>query len=373
HGGFLNPTTADSLMEAEADFVALMIRNYLKEFHPGFIKSKKSVIAGTNYEGNPQPWMQMYGKQYEEFSVSSVLWDLIDSNQDRMDDEYIFKSNKPVYDQMEISLLDLWSILKQSSTNDVKDLYDALQAKYPADSKKIDIIFGGHGFFKDTEGGDGKYNDKQTFSDVSMDGKYLQHYFLGEPFDDANSNNIRESGEAFIDMGRGHKWPGYQVYDHGTDEIGTVANGDRANRTTQSLIEGSYVQVPGSDDGEFLVTVQYADYPELDYSYYIYAEDDFVYIEPPVGYTTEISIEPSPDEFVGEDAYTFTSEEYVDMMYESKNAAGVFLADDSFVTYEFDLEEKTVSAIVWNIVKVMLVLVLLIIGLVIWKKSKKKK
>jgi len=363
HGGFLNPTTADSMIEAEAEFLALLVRNHVAKHHPGFKKYKKNVFDGTNFEGNPKPWMQLFGKQYEEYSVSSIFWDLLDKNQDRMDDKLVFKSKNPVHDKMEIPVKEFWEIIKQPSTNDVKDFYEALIVKYPTDKKRIDAIFGGHGFFKDTEMGDGQYNGAGAYTEVSMEGEYLQSYFLGEPFNDKNKDNVRQTDEFFIDMGRGHKYPGYQVYNHGTDEIGTAANGNRSTRTTQAFVQGSKIKV-GEGDESVIVKVVYKDYPELNFEYETNAVDGLVYFEPQPGYETTINVQPSA-EYESEEPFAFTSDEWIQMMDPNRE----YFAENEF---NFNKGSFSFGGIGKILLYVIGAIIILIIGISIGKKPKKK-
>lgn len=331
HAGFLNPSTHDSLNEAEAEFMALMIRNYMKTWHPAFFKTKSSVFRTRNFEGNPKPWMHLYGKQYEEDSISSLFWDILDSGKDRMDDPYIFVLPDPIHDEFQITLEELWDLLKQPTTQTLYDLYDVLQAKYPTQKRNIDAIFLGHGFFRDKDMGDGNYSGQNSFHYVTDEGELKSVYFIGEPFKDTNKNNQWDAGEFYIDMGKGHEFPGYMVYDKGMDDKGTVSDGGRLARRTYVEVPGSNIRIPGAENSEFLISVTYKDTPELDYSYTTTSQGDLLYIEFPPGYDAEISIEPNPDEYKGEPRKTITFNDYMEQMEASDQ--------EYFVEQEFDLKK----------------------------------
>ena len=342
HGGMMNPTTHDSLCEGEADFMALLMYEYKSHIISKFAKPG-SVMGGKNFEVNYKAWLMEGNISREDIAVASLLWDLYDvekpKHPERLDDKH-FPSQNKVYDEFELSLQDMWSILKSSNCINVWNLYIVLTNRYPpADKQKIDDLFIAHGFFRDKERGNGSYDGPATYVNVTMEGKWESIYFCGEPYHDKNNNGVRDANEPFVDLGHGHKFPGGQVYNADEDVVGTASNylmfgtPTKVGRQIGPIVKNSYILVKNEETQEFLVKVEF----EPEYSYYNYeymtsSHEGLLYISfPPPEYKTTVTITPISENYVAEKPLKIESEEYFDLISKSTD-------ENHFLEHEFDLQ-----------------------------------
>lgn len=88
HGGFSNPTTADSMVEGFADFMSAVISQYYKKEQAGkFLQ----YDLESNFKVNSAKFLS------EELAIAGVFWDIYD---DRQDD-----------DGISLSINDIWHIM----------------------------------------------------------------------------------------------------------------------------------------------------------------------------------------------------------------------------------------------------------------------
>jgi hypothetical protein len=289
HGGFKNNNTGDSYEEGFAIFWPNIVSQELdgdtKHIYGDYI----------NIELNYNPWVK-YGK-VEDFACASLFWDLIDSHQDRSD--ISVSGTGYVKDRISLPYKDLWNVLMSKRLQSVKEVYNAIQNKWPEKRKEIDDVFIMHGFFKDTFKGNGKYDPY-------------------EPFWDDNKNGKWNTGETFIDVGTpadGLKRP-HQVYTPGEDTVGTATNYDRPTRNKKPLTENSFVKVDVFSDGApvtdgvFKVSYSFSD-PTLNYESVGIVDPDtgFVYVEiPPDEYNMTATI--SVDNYKDSETITVTADDY---------------------------------------------------------------
>jgi len=283
HAGFKNNNTGDSYEEAFAEFWPNILSLELDG-------DAQHIYGNTwNMELDYNPWTKEGTN--EEFAMSTLLWDMFDPNEDKGE-------------KLSVPYTDLWNVLMSQCRLGFKDIYDALKAKWPAKSGEIDELFVAHGIFKDTNPGNGKYDN-------------------GEPFWDKNQDGIRQSNEEYVDIGtpddlllRPH-----QVYTPG-EEIGTASSYNRTTRTNKPLEEDSFVKVGVTSNGaavdDALLKVSYSfSNPSLNYVSYgvIDNETGYVYVEiPPDEYQMTASI--TADNYEGSQPLSVTPDDY----YAAKSA-----------------------------------------------------
>ena len=85
----------------------------------------------------------MFLGDFEEFAVASLLWDFYDKGSDPVD-----------WDDMDLTIDELWDVIANTTTNDLSDMLDVYEAFLGAgyDQSKVDKIFIAHGFFEDKNG-----------------------------------------------------------------------------------------------------------------------------------------------------------------------------------------------------------------------------
>ena len=357
HGGFLNPDTSDSLQEGEADFLALMtFETYLAD-HPTMNYRKKGIMSENNYEFNYKPWDFESSVQHEERAVSTLLYDLFDERKDPIDDDYSIKSS--MVDDLSIPLSEIWDILKDSSTNTVWDLYNALIITY--DKRKVDGLFLGHGFFIDLDPGDGNYSAPQSYTYITDSGKFLKSWGNGDVYYDKNKNFVKDPSEDWQDIGHAHDFPGYPVYTKGVDTIGTAADASRPNRKTQLKVPGSYIKVP---PGEYNVHL-FFDQEEFNYEYITWPQNGLLYVTfPPARYGGEMVITPSSRKFRSTEELKITSEEY------HENLGGEYFAEHDFEMIPSESERSSLPA---TVILVLAIIVALLVFSGFRYRSKKNR
>ena len=137
HGGMLNSSTADSIGEGLATFLALLMAQEYEHAYP-HIYEPSPIAFGYNWEVNYKAWDMESVFPREEFAVVSLLNDLMDKHNDKGD-------------TVQIGFTQLWNIIKDENNQTVKDYYDAL---IPLVGKeKLNPLFIAHGFFWDKQDG----------------------------------------------------------------------------------------------------------------------------------------------------------------------------------------------------------------------------
>jgi len=288
HAGFKNSNTADSYTESFAEFWPNILALELNG-------DAAHIYAGVwNMELNYNPWVSE--GEDEEFALATLFWDMYDSNQDKGE-------------SMSVPYKDLWDVFMSKRLDNAKEVYDAINAKWPDKQAEIDSLFVAHGIFKDANPGNGQYDQ-------------------GEPYwDDNPSNGVHDPNEDYIDIGTpddGISRP-HQVYTPG-EEIGTATNYARATRKNKPLEEESFARVDVTSNGAavndavFKVSYSFSD-PSLDYVSYGVVDEQtgYVYVEmPPDEYQVTAAI--TADNYDGGQPVTVTADDY----YASKaEGAGV--------------------------------------------------
>jgi hypothetical protein len=267
HAGFKNNNTGDSYEEGFAAFWPNILAVELN----GDI----AHIYGNiwNMELNYNPWVKE-GK-YEDLAMGTLLWDMWDSIEDNGD-------------KMSVSYKPLWDALMGQRLQSFKDVYDALKAKWPEKSSEIDNLFVAHGIFKDTNPGNGQYDEGEPYWNEDPDGS-----------GPLNPNGVRDPTEDYIDIGTpddGIPRP-HQVYTPG-EVMGTATNYNRTTRKNRPLEEGSFVRADVTSNGGsvsdvvFKVSYSFSD-PSLNYVNYGVTDQEtgYVYVEtPPDEYQMTASI-----------------------------------------------------------------------------------
>lgn len=288
HDGYVNPSTTDSWEEGFAQFMSTIIAE-----HYGYANYGVDGIFGS-LDLNWKPWeSQGYA---EEFAIGGILWDLYDSPETglaaiRSNRAYLQKIlNSPDLtadqrtvleshverldweeqtrnyaigkdDSSSLSFGQIWAILKANHP-DFTSVYDALVQQYPDKKGDIDDIFEKHGFWKDTNTGNARYDPR-------------------EPYRDSNRNGTFDKGEYFIDMpsgfGSGDNIPSF---DPGTETLGTASNYQRPLRRTTRKMPGYFVKVNNAVPF-YTYRMELPDSSGHSYSVTVRNDDGLIYIQVP--------------------------------------------------------------------------------------------
>ena len=344
HGGYLNPDTSDSLAEGEANFFSiLMLRHY------GYQKGDPMFdIIGI--EANWPAWEMRDKLSQEEFAVTSLLWDIIDYTPNEKL-EFSGYSQTGAKDTISFSLSDLWDIVRDSSTHNVFGLYQNLITNNPSSKTALDKLFIEHGFFNDTERGDGAYN-----SSIGFGGSI----FGGEPF---SNGPITNPDFRFIDLGSGHKLPYGQVYTEG-EAVGYASNYQRPNRKSTCILEGSFIKIEDASVNSCQIIFEFEDgFEYFNFQFEQEVVDGLLYFTmPPSRYRTIATIVPNSEE---EKSLVVTSKDYFSLLGSS---------DEYFLKHNFGLDPwfplLTIFEHFYLIVGIVLLcLIVIVVALVRRRKS----
>jgi len=232
HRGYANSTTCDSFLEGYAEFMSCVMAEYYKYPNP------QNYPGTVGIEANYDAW-DCNGTA-EEYAFAGVLWDLFDSP--NFDD-----------DTVSMGLDEFWPIIMNPKNRTVNDFYLRLISAYPDISSAIDQIFINHGFFADTQSGDGIYNHREPFLDLNDNGK----------FDPGYKDDLTKLEEFFIDMGADEK--GNLLFDSG-EIVGAAANYLRLNPLRRNAVQmpGQYIKADGVGF-DFQISYIFRDNPELNF------------------------------------------------------------------------------------------------------------
>ncbi len=311
HGGYLNPSSSDSYVEAFANFMSAAIYKYYGETIPSGkdysnMRFMELIIAMQN--APVTEWETDYnardkGGKMEEFAGAGILWDLVDNDGDyrartpeeayqkflewkKETEEYnrqlaidepgedpipipdvnidFFKNQNLDDDKIDVDFEDLWSVLR-TYKGDFTDVYNGLIGKFPDKRGAIDEIFIKHGFFHDPNPGNGQHDDFEPYADVNKNGRF-------------------DSGEYFVDMS------GVNVSYQRGQRIGAPSDYQRGWRKTTQEVPGQYVVV-GNKVPYYRVTVMFPGKPHLNYMYRTGNVNGRIYIKvPPAGYDASVVV-----------------------------------------------------------------------------------
>jgi hypothetical protein len=301
HGGYMNPSTSDSFTEGFADFMpAVMAEHYGSPF-----AGEGSGMGSI--EDEFEAWD--FAGEGEEYAVSSTLWSLYDTDshyererksrekelRDILSDpakvafeadlkgitagEYraqvtreigllqsgnnIFLSENPV----RLRFDELWPVLR-TYQQDFAGVHDSLVSRYPAKKAAIDTVFVNHGFYRDTNRGNGSYDPLEPFRPASGDRKT---WAAGDPFTDYPTGGFRYTG---------------------TETVGPAGDYQRITRRSTEPLPGHFIKTP-VDVPVYVVSVEYEDRPWKSYRTLVSGTDAMVPIPvPPPAEKAGITVVP---------------------------------------------------------------------------------
>ena len=315
HDGYINPSTSDSYIEGFAYFMSRIIGLYYRyDTVPEDIDddskeslmellAEASLLDYFGLEENYKAWERL--GRAENIAVGGILWDFYDGEDNyrtRTPEEYYsrylelknmlidaakyaaeyyneeykepdlpelsldyFKNVKLDDDQVNLSFEGVWDIIRVYHS-DFTSVYQTLIKEYPSLKTEIDQIFIEHGFFMDTNLGNGTRDN-------------------WEPYRDDNNNNAFDPGEYFIDF------PKDIHYDEG-ETIGTSSNYNRTWRRTAPDLPSQYIKV----DNEipfYLVGISFPHYPYLNSITKTENVNGYVYVDvPPSSYDSFLFVIP---------------------------------------------------------------------------------
>ncbi len=279
-----------------------------------------SSLYKLGIEANSESWL-FYGETArEEDAVITLLWDLVDNTQDNwIRQEY--NREATAKDTIQISIGELWQIMRQESTNTVFALYTNLCSAFPNQEDTLSRLFIECGFFADREIGDGRYNPAL--------GPETTEIFCGGP----QKTTIIQGVESFIfrDLGCGHIRPYGQVYTNEVDIIGAATNYEFPNRRNHLIVKGSFILIKNPEIDNFLVDVKFENGLELlNYQIENKAIDGLLYLVlPPPYYAATATITPISDQYEAIEPLIVKSSDYFSALDPEKS---------SFLTYKFTLK-----------------------------------
>ncbi len=314
HGGFLNPSTSDTYVEAFAVFMSVaMMEAYGETVPSGRDDSKMTLkellaVYGNSQISNLEEDYKAWDRQgrMEEYAGAGILWDLVDGEDDynekkltpeEMHQNYLawrkdreefneytrrefpgdellevpeytvddFRTMRFDDDRVQLDFeKDVWPVLR-TYHSDFTDVYKDIVKRRPDQKAAVDEVFIRHGFFHDDKRGNGIYDEY-------------------EPYDDANGNGERDDGERFIDLSA--ETPAYRQ----GQTIGSASNYQRPLRHTPLEVPGQYVRV-GNDVPFYRVLTYFPRQPHLTSTYRARNVDGRIYVNvPPAGYNATLVI-----------------------------------------------------------------------------------
>ena len=197
---------------------------------------------------------------------------------------------KKAEDKVDLTFEEIWSVLR-TRKNNFYEVYQAFTAKYPSLKEDIDEIFKSHGFWIDTDSGNGVWDENEPYRNLDQDPNY------------------NEGVDYFVDYPEG----GFE-YEAG-ETIGSASNYQRGERRSTEPLPGHFIKVNNSVPFYQVTLIVYENSAELlpTNVYYIQVENDDGLIHvpvPPESYYSTIRVEP-----IGVDIgspLSFTSEEFYD-------------------------------------------------------------
>lgn len=290
HGGFFNSNTADSYIEGFAEFMALVISDYLKQPEPEIYAWVGSL------EEDYKPW-DARGK-YEEIAVASLLWDMYDTNNEEGD-------------RLSLTFEEIWEVLKVKRA-DFYEYYKAFKKTYPEKSKEIDDLFAKHGFFNDTRVGNKELDEGEPW-------KYIS----------GNSGNY-----TFLDMSDNVTLIKYDK----NLTIGPATNYERPNRTNMAFAEDSYIKVSDKSVDFYVVKVEHKN-KDLSYEYETVLADGKIYVSPlPSGSDAMITVIPKSTKYSSAEPFEITAEEWNAL--QAKGSDKGYISEHNFKLKDTGKEEE---------------------------------
>ncbi|MFW6220614.1 MAG: hypothetical protein ACOC3X_02970 [Nanoarchaeota archaeon] len=289
HGGFLNPSTADSFLEGFAEFIALAIA----KFH-GYENPDKYAGFGS-LEKNYKPWDE--NGNYEEFAVASLLWDMYDSNNEQGD-------------SLTMSLHDIWQVIDVKRAN-FYEYYKAFIQRYPEKKDAINDLFILHGFFVDTREGNKKWDNFEAFRS-------------------SNNTLTYSKGNYFIDLSC-NKTPCVIGYKEGF-KIGPAANYHRQNRTQAVMPQDAFLEVDPNGPRYYTISIIYPNKEIPNEEYDIEMKGGLVFVNPlPYDIEANIQIKPKTQEFSYKEDFQIKNSELIKSMNDN-------IGEGSFAKHDFEFE-----------------------------------
>ncbi len=242
HDGFTNPSTSDSYVEGYAEFMSMVLADVMNKSHP-------EVYAGFgSLEVDYTPYVN---RGYdEEFAVAGVLWDLYDPKND---------------DKVDLTLNQIFNTLRPYR-KDFTEVHKAFVEKFPGFKTEIDEIFIKHGFYVETDAGDGNWT-------------------ANEPYRDANNNRAYNRGEYFIDYAKNISWQTGET-------VGPAADKMRPTRTNAGKTPGHFIKVDNNYP-TYKVKVEFTQKTQWNYETLTENKDGLVYVHVPGEvYTSRITVTP---------------------------------------------------------------------------------
>jgi hypothetical protein len=269
HKGYINPSTADSFVEGFALFMAQVVKDKL-----GFASAGNDTLFGS-LEVNTRAW-DGYGES-EDMAVAGIFWDLYDGV-DAADN-----------DDVQLTLQEIWGVLKANKAN-MYEVYQKFANDFPDKKAGIDRIFVSHGFFADTDKGNGKYDPN-------------------EPMRGSISNN----DYYFVDLANPPVWDKKKKDGQELDEMETIGQATNYERPSRYFPLPKPLQMIKTNDPfpEYKVTISFADNPSLNHELYVEKIDGMVPISmPPETYKATITVEGYGEGVTTAAPLTFTNQEY---------------------------------------------------------------
>ena len=280
HGGIMNDTTADSVGEGLATFIALLMAQEYEHVYPHAYEPSP-VAFGRNWEINYKAWDMDVTIPREELAFMTLLYDLIDSHKDKGDD-------------VQIEFSKVWDVIKDSKNQTVKDYYDAIIPL--GDKAKIDALFIEHGFFWDKQEGDKELTEAGTYT--SPDGKTCTVRGIEPGLDINKDGKLETHTEAWMDYSNWHQYPCQPTFDEG-DEVGFTGSYQTTARKSFENLPNRFMEV---DNGTYVLDYTFPNDPEYNYTLEYEITDNKLPVNfPPARYNATVSIndeiEISSDEY----------------------------------------------------------------------------
>jgi hypothetical protein len=300
HGGYINPSTADSFVEGFAMFMAQIIREKAGYKYAGIDSMFGSLELNTRaWDGNGYS---------EDMAVAGIFWDLYDGI-DAADD-----------DPVQFTLQEMWGVLKNYKGN-MYEVYQKYVNDFPDRKPDIDRIFLNHGFFADTDKGNGTYDP-------------------GEPT--RGRPDLRD--EYFIDLANPVVWDNKKKDGQVLDEKETVGQATNYQRPDRYYPPPRPLEFIKTNDTYpfYKVTVSFPENPALNYELIAELQEDGLIpvAMPPDSYQAAITVEGYGEGVTTGAPLTFTNGDYT-ALYAAVMERGYYEEHDFQITGAAPARPKT--------------------------------
>ncbi len=337
HGGYMNPSTSDSFTEGFARFMPAIIAEYYGSPMAGMCgsmgslndhftawesegKAEELAVSGTLWNIYATDKHYDTQRKREEINRREILSDpeslaagadrekvTVEEYRDRLSHEIdLLQSGQNLFDEdhpVKLPFNRIWPALS-TYNRDFTDVYPGLVSSNPEQKSALNKVFVDHGFYRDAQRGNGRYNP-------------------GEPWRPASGERTTyATGDPFIDLPNRFNYTGTEI-------IGPAGDYQRTTRRSSEPLPGQFIRTT-VDVPIYVVGVEYTDRPWMSYRTLVAGENNMVPVPvPPPGENAGVTILPVGVKY--DSPLYFQSEDF-NLDSSAAAARGYYLEHDFKVT-----------------------------------------